>query len=230
MIDICPRPYWLSNVHVQEFPKTGLKRKLIETTQELIIRKGFETVSVRDVTGAAKSNVASINYHFGSREALFDIISLRILHPLCQIRADQLGENHKEISVQNCISTYIRAVIPAAETIEMELSTYMQLVGKAYFYEIEKTASKLASNLQLINSQYQDSLQKPLPELPHKSLQNRWRFFTEGLHRSFVSQDPSSAPPFEDWEQFAIQGFAKHIEVPSAKAEQNDHQGLLFEF
>ncbi|MFN6018484.1 MAG: TetR family transcriptional regulator, partial [Verrucomicrobiota bacterium] len=46
------------------------KRRMLEVAAALLAEHGFEVVSVRDVTQAAKVNVAAVNYHFGSRDGL----------------------------------------------------------------------------------------------------------------------------------------------------------------
>ncbi|MBV9463117.1 MAG: CerR family C-terminal domain-containing protein [Verrucomicrobiae bacterium] len=45
--------------------------KLIEAAGEVFARRGFRGATVREICGRAKANVAAINYHFGSKEALY---------------------------------------------------------------------------------------------------------------------------------------------------------------
>src|SRR6516225_2505721 len=49
---------------------TGSKNKLIQGALNCIAYKGYAATSSRDIARAAGANVASINYHFGSKEAL----------------------------------------------------------------------------------------------------------------------------------------------------------------
>ena len=49
---------------------TGSKDKLLRGARSCIAEKGFAAMSSRDIARAAGVNVASINYHFGSKEAL----------------------------------------------------------------------------------------------------------------------------------------------------------------
>src|SRR6516164_11001349 len=48
----------------------GSKNKLIQGALNCIAHKGYAGTSSRDIARAAGANVASINYHFGSKEAL----------------------------------------------------------------------------------------------------------------------------------------------------------------
>lgn len=47
------------------------KSKIIETARVLFAEHGFEGASIRDIARAAEVNVASVNYHFSSKEKLF---------------------------------------------------------------------------------------------------------------------------------------------------------------
>jgi AcrR family transcriptional regulator len=47
------------------------KHHLIDAAQRLFAEQGFRRTSVRDIANAAGSNVAAVNYHFGSKENLY---------------------------------------------------------------------------------------------------------------------------------------------------------------
>jgi AcrR family transcriptional regulator len=47
------------------------REKLLDTAEELFFDKGYENVSVRELTSAAGVNVAAINYYFQSKENLY---------------------------------------------------------------------------------------------------------------------------------------------------------------
>ena len=51
---------------------------MFATAERLFALHGFQNVSVRDITAEANVNLASVNYHFGSKDALlFDIFRRR---------------------------------------------------------------------------------------------------------------------------------------------------------
>jgi len=47
------------------------RERLLEAAERLFAEKGFAATSVRDITAAAASNVAAINYHFGGKHNLY---------------------------------------------------------------------------------------------------------------------------------------------------------------
>jgi AcrR family transcriptional regulator len=46
------------------------RRRLLEATRELLAERDEDAVALRDITAAAGANVASVSYHFGSKDAL----------------------------------------------------------------------------------------------------------------------------------------------------------------
>lgn len=47
------------------------KARLLEAAGQVFARRGFEQATIREICRAAKANVASVNYHFGSKEDLY---------------------------------------------------------------------------------------------------------------------------------------------------------------
>ncbi|YCM44908.1 TetR/AcrR family transcriptional regulator [Verrucomicrobiaceae bacterium 227] len=69
----------------------GTRCALIEAALVLFAEKGFELVTIRDITGKAGANVASVKYHFGSRENLIDEVVARLVTPVNEERIRRLG-------------------------------------------------------------------------------------------------------------------------------------------
>lgn len=56
----------------------GTRDDVFEAAERLFALNGFQKISVRDITTEAGVNIASINYHFGSKDALLlEIFSIR---------------------------------------------------------------------------------------------------------------------------------------------------------
>src|SRR5262249_13086857 len=59
-----------------------VKERLISVARELFARRGYDRVSVREITSRAKANLGAITYHFGSKEALYHACIASIAEPL----------------------------------------------------------------------------------------------------------------------------------------------------
>ncbi|WP_051768044.1 TetR/AcrR family transcriptional regulator [Sphingobium sp. DC-2] len=55
-----------------EAPGDQVRRELLDAAEELFAERGFFGVSVREITEKAGVRLAAVNYHFGTKEGLFE--------------------------------------------------------------------------------------------------------------------------------------------------------------
>ncbi|NQX01006.1 helix-turn-helix transcriptional regulator, partial [bacterium] len=101
------------------FPESGPKRKLLDAAEQLFAERGFETVSVRDITQLAQTNVAAVNYHFGSRDALLTLVMMRCLTPVNDERTAMLetfvqNESGNAVLLEEILEALIRPLVAQA--------------------------------------------------------------------------------------------------------------------
>lgn len=72
--------------------EAATKAAVLATAERLFAVRGFSAVSVRDITAEAGVNLASVNYHFGSKDALLFEIFRRRTAELNRERARMLHE------------------------------------------------------------------------------------------------------------------------------------------
>ena len=68
--------------------QTSHRDQLLDGATECIRTKGYARTTARDIAGAANANLASIGYHFGSKEALLNEAIVRT----CEQWTDRLGD------------------------------------------------------------------------------------------------------------------------------------------
>jgi AcrR family transcriptional regulator len=88
--------------------KVGSKTKkdrILDASERLFARHGFDGVSIRDITQAAEVDVALVNYHFGSKRELFAAVFQRRAELLNPERLAMLEEVR-------------RAALPGTPTVE----------------------------------------------------------------------------------------------------------------
>ena len=81
----------LEDTH-RQVDDAATKAAVIAAAERLFAIHGFRSVSVRDITAEAGVNLASINYHFGSKDALLFEIFRRRTGELSRERARMLHE------------------------------------------------------------------------------------------------------------------------------------------
>ena len=86
------------------------KERLLETSEKLFADKGYNGVTIRDITRSAECNVAAVNYYFGNKENLyFDVIRQRIIPKMTDLRTqiDDFLAGYEKITLE----TVIRALV-----------------------------------------------------------------------------------------------------------------------
>jgi AcrR family transcriptional regulator len=68
------------------------KQRILDAAEHLFARDGYRGTSLRAITGQADVNLAAVNYHFGSKEALLEEVIKRRLLPLNQIRRQRIEQ------------------------------------------------------------------------------------------------------------------------------------------
>ena len=201
-------------------PEGGAKKKLLDAAETLVAGKGFDSVSVRDVTGAAKANVAAVNYHFGSREGLMDLVIARMLEPLCAERTKALESTGKSATPETLLRAYVSALPKTAAAIGMEGAMFQRLAGRILALPDEAMPPLLAAARREVSARY-------LAAIP-KTKAADWEFFEAGLAQSLITTADSGnfGALIEDWIAFGIRGLGA---AAGQKQKKDDAQGFLFD-
>lgn len=146
-----------------EIPTSKPKLRLLDAAQAQVAAKGFDAVSVRDVTEKAKANVAAVNYHFGSREGLMALVMARCLVPVQKERLDRLTVLEKKCGAKGA---------PVEEVLEAFLRPLFVIGGRSGV-EIQ---ALLARILGLLPDQ--------LPPLLQESMAELWQRYLKALGKS----------------------------------------------
>lgn len=75
---------------------TDTKNKIMEVARILFATNGFDGTSIREIARIAEANVASVNYHFSSKEKLFHEILING-HADCQADIQKMAEKGLEL-------------------------------------------------------------------------------------------------------------------------------------
>jgi AcrR family transcriptional regulator len=73
-------------------PNKQAKVRLLDSAEILFAEKGYDGTSIRDLTKAAKCNIAAVNYHFSGKENLYYETVKRIMVVLRDVRIERVNE------------------------------------------------------------------------------------------------------------------------------------------
>jgi AcrR family transcriptional regulator len=185
------------------------KTRILDAAERLFARDGFHNSSLRTLTGLAGVNLAAVNYHFGSKEALLKAVFARRLTPLNQIRQEKIEAvlaGAEQAGKPPTSMELLRAFIEP--TLEFRHSgagaqDFIALIGRA-MSEPDETLRNCFMELVLPLFQlFAASLARAIPHLPREILLARLLFAIGSMsHVMFLSNrnqpNPVGIPPLPE--------------------------------
>ena len=108
--------------------------RILDAAEQLFAEKGFAETSLRLITSKAGVNLAAVNYHFGSKEELFEAVLTRRLDPMNQQRlARELrGFVHHELDIRDragVLALIIKALSTMFKQCPKDLTAYILMAA-----------------------------------------------------------------------------------------------------
>jgi AcrR family transcriptional regulator len=168
--------------------------KILDTAEELFMEHGFEATSLRQITAAAGVNIAAVNYHFGSKEELFQTVLTRRLDPMNQERLALLARFEREVAPRALSAEKILAAmfIPAlklARDPERGGKNFLRLLGRAYADPAPFIRQFLSEQYVVMITRFKAAFARALPHLPKKELSWRLHFVMGALSYTLAGTD-----------------------------------------
>ena len=127
------------------------REQILKAAWDLFAERGFEDVSVRDVTAAAGVNLASVSYHFGCKEGLIQETVKRCMNPINEYRIKLLHEAIEEygilekVPLERVMRSFMRPVV-LPEECNVRTGLMLRLVAR-YLIESDYTVPSVSQNL-----------------------------------------------------------------------------------
>jgi len=159
--------------------ETDTRVRILDAAELLFTEQGFEATTMRQITGAAEVNLAAVNYHFGSKEALIREVFRRRLTWLNQQRLKQLDRLEAEaggapLKPSRILEVFFGVALKMAADTEGGGRTFMRLLGRTYTKPSEFVRGFLAEEYAAVIARFKAALIKALPSVPAEEI--LWRF------------------------------------------------------
>lgn len=109
--------------------------RIIAAAETLFAERGFAETSLRTITTRAEVNLASVNYHFGSKKALiqavFDRFMLRLSDELT-VEIAQIKSGRHAPNVEQVLRLFLKPLQALDELEPQGAAIFMRLLGWAY--------------------------------------------------------------------------------------------------
>ncbi|ALL64937.1 transcriptional regulator, TetR family [Paraburkholderia caribensis MBA4] len=172
------------------------KARILDAAETLFIECGYEAMSLRQITSKAEVNLAAVNYHFGSKEALMHAMLARRLDLLNQERLKLLDRFDAMLGARLTCEHVLGAMFIPALRVSRDTriggKAFLRLLGRAYTDPSPFIRDFLNAHYATVAVRFFDAFQRALPHLPREELGWRLHFAIGALSGVLAGADTDS--------------------------------------
>ena len=177
------------------------KGRILDAAERLFARDGFHATSLRNITREASVNLAAVNYHFGSKEALISEVISRRMVPINRMRMGRLRAVMAESvnqqarpDVSEILSVFFRPTLVFLET-SSQAKEFVTIIGRAMSEPDDTVRNILIGHLEPVFRYLLEILCFALPHVPYRVLYWRLQFALGAFsHVMRTARDPIFMP------------------------------------
>jgi AcrR family transcriptional regulator len=208
---------------------------LLDAAERLFAEAGFAATSLRNITAVAGVNLASVNYHFGSKDALLEAVIQRRLAPVNDERLRRLDELEAQagtepLNLEQALRCFLEPPFEKMREWGESGRLFMRVVGRIHSDTNPKMAAMFLKQLEETLKRFTSALQRALPQLAPQEVSRRLHFVIGGMAHTLAwsekiallsgqnHTEALSSQLLEDLVQFAAAGMA--APVPTLDREE----------
>ena len=157
------------------------KERILDVAEGLFADFGFPDTSLRDITRDAGVNLAAVNYHFGSKEALLVAVLERRVRPINERRLSLLDDlERKADEISPTLEDILRAFLGPPFYKQADWGDrgrkFLKLVGHIHSEINEDLKAQFMSQFDVVLGRFTNAIRAVLPMLDSKEAERRIRF------------------------------------------------------
>ncbi|MFN4291337.1 MAG: TetR/AcrR family transcriptional regulator [Permianibacter sp.] len=160
------------------------RERIIAAAEYLFAERGFAETSLRLITSRAEVNLASVNYHFGSKKDLIQAVFDRFMDRLTAELAVELASLRQQggkPTVEAVLTTFLRPLQALDQLEPNGASIFMRLLGRAYAETQGHLRRFVLGKYGHVLAEFTQALKQAYPELPANELFWRLHFMLGSL-------------------------------------------------
>jgi len=163
------------------------KTRLLEATEALFIKFGYDAVLLRQITERAKVNLAAVNYHFGDKDSLMTALLMQRLGPLNDQRLELLAKCEEQSEGPLDCETLLGVLFAPAMGLErsdesgIEGRSFIRFLGRVYSDTSPFIQEYLKEHYQPVFERFFKAFALALPDLPRNELGVRLQFALKAI-------------------------------------------------
>jgi AcrR family transcriptional regulator len=175
-------------------PLAETRTRILDAAEALFMAHGLEATSLRQITAQASVNLAAVNYHFGSKEALIQEVFRRRLTWLNEERLrvlDQLevAAGGEPVKPRLILDAFFGVAMRLASDVDGGGRTFMRLLSRTYTEPSEFVRRFLAEEYAAVVTRFKAALCKALPEVPDEEILWRFHFMVGAMSYALSGAD-----------------------------------------
>ena len=170
----------------------GTRDRILDAAEHLFAEHGFAGTSLRSITQEAGVNLAAVNYHFGSKEALLTAVLARRIEPINRERLRELDALEAEAGDGPLeLGRVLRAFLGPALRMHRQWGKnsiwIMQLAGRMHTSPDDEMRPAFMELFREIRERFLPAFQRALPGVPEYEVFWRLHFVIGALAHTLVS-------------------------------------------
>ena len=175
-------------------PPHETRTRILDAAEELFMQHGFEGTSMRLLTTRAEVNLAAVNYHFGSKDALIEALFRRRLDPMNAARIAALEKLETEaggraLAAEAIIRAFVGESLRMIEDAKGGGRNFIRLLGRTYTEPAKSIRALLGQMYAPTIERYKAALERALPQMPRDELIWRMHFMFGTLAYTLAATD-----------------------------------------
>jgi AcrR family transcriptional regulator len=173
-------------------PQHETRTRILDAAEELFMLHGFEGTSMRLLTSRAGVNLAAVNYHFGSKDALIEAVFRRRLDPMNAARIAALDELEKQahpLAPDSIIRAFVGPSLRMIEDAKSGGRNFIRLLGRTYTEPAKGIRALIGQMYAPAMQRYKSALERALPQMPGDELVWRMHFMFGTLAYTLAATD-----------------------------------------
>jgi len=172
-------------------PQHETRTRILDAAEELFMLQGFGGTSMRLLTAKAGVNLAAVNYHFGSKDALIEAVFRRRLDPMnvARIAALEALEAGGTPDADAIIRAFVGASLRMLEDAKGGGRNFIRLLGRTYTEPAKGIRHLIGQMYAPTMQRYKAALERALPQMPREELVWRMHFMFGTLAYTLAATD-----------------------------------------
>ncbi|KMJ54308.1 MULTISPECIES: TetR/AcrR family transcriptional regulator [Vogesella] len=175
-----------------EVNKPDTATRILDVAERLFVEHGFEATSLRMITQQAEVNLAAVNYHFGSKDALFESVFMRRIGPFvaaCLAELDALEQSGQALTAEALVLTFIKPCLMLSKDPTKGGALFVRLMSRTLVENHRLLREALNQQYSVFVQRYTSAFQAALPQFETEDIAWRMHFAFGVMFNAFAGND-----------------------------------------